>query len=82
MAQRLLALMDVIMRKKQGHSTRRALYTALAVLVAFCFCIAASPVHAEEVSEPSSPIRINGDTANVAVNLFADENHTQPIDGA
>ncbi len=57
------------------------MYAALAVLAAFCFCFVAPPVHAEGASGSSAPIRINEDTANVAVNLFTDENHTQPFNG-
>ena len=73
--------MDVIMGNKRARSSYRAVYTVLAALLAFCFCAAASPVHAEETLEPSSPILINEDTASVDVKLYTDENHAQPLDG-
>ena len=56
-----------------------ALCAVFAALAAFCFWGVASPVHAEEAPEASVPIQINGDTAKVTVNLYADENHTQPL---
>ncbi len=73
--------MDVIMGNKRARSSYRAVYTVLAALLAFCFCAAASPVHAEETLESSSPILINKDTASVDVKLYTDENHAQPLDG-
>ncbi len=57
------------------------MYAALAVLAACCFCFVALPVHAEGASGSPAPITINEDTANVTVNLFTDENHTQPLNG-
>lgn len=56
-----------------------ALCAVFAALAAFCFWGVASPVHAEETPEASAPIQIDGDTAKVTVNLYADENHTQPL---
>ena len=41
----------------------------------------AAPVRAEDVTTPA-PIAINGDTAEVKVELFTDENHTQKLDSA
>ena len=73
--------MDVTMGKIRGRSIHRALCAALAVFVAFCFCVVAPPVHAEGASESPVSIPINEDTANVTVNLFTDENHTQPLNG-
>lgn len=56
-----------------------ALCAVFAALAAFCFWGVASPVHAEEAPEASVPIQINGDTADVTVDLYADENHTQVL---
>ena len=50
--------------------------------MAFCFCDVASPVRAEGAPEASASIPINKDTATVSVNLFADEYHNKPLDGA
>ena len=41
----------------------------------------AAPVRAEDAATPA-PIAINGDTAEVKVELFTDENHTQKLDSA
>ncbi len=41
----------------------------------------AAPVRAEDATTPA-PIVIDGTTANVTVELFTDENHTQKLDGA
>ena len=41
----------------------------------------AAPVRAEDATTPA-PIAIGEDTANVTVELFTDENHTQKLDGA
>lgn len=41
----------------------------------------AAPVRAEDAATPT-PIVIDGDTADVTVELFTDENHTQKLDGA
>lgn len=41
----------------------------------------AAPVRAEDVTTPT-PIVINGDTADVKVKLYTDENHTQELNGA
>ena len=56
-----------------------ALCAVFAALVALCFRGVASPVHAEEAPETPTPIQINGDTADVTVDLYADENHTQVL---
>lgn len=56
-----------------------ALCAVFAALAAFCFWGVASPVHAEETPEASVPIQIDGDTADVTVDLYADENHTQVL---
>lgn len=41
----------------------------------------AAPVRAEDATTPD-PIEINGNTADVTVELFTDENHTQKLDSA
>ena len=41
----------------------------------------AAPVRADDVTTPT-PIEINGDTADVTVKLYADENHTQELNNA
>ena len=70
------------MVKRRDRSICCILCAALAVVVAFCFCDVASPVRAEGAPEASASIPINKDTATVSVNLFADEYHNKPIDGA
>ena len=75
-------LMDVSMGNRRGRSIHCALCAALAVVVAFCFCVVASPVRAEGAPEASASIPINEDTATVTVGLFADEYHNQPLNGA
>ena len=70
------------MVKRRDRSICCILCAALAVVVAFCFCDVASPVRAEGAQEASASIPINGDTATVSVNLFADEYHNKPLDGA
>lgn len=70
------------MVKRRDRSICCILCAALAVVVAFCFCDVASPVRAEGAQEASASIPINKDTATVSVNLFADEYHNKPLDGA
>ena len=70
------------MVKRRDRSICCILCAALAVVVAFCFCNVASPVRAEGAQEASASIPINKDTATVSVNLFADEYHNKPLDGA
>lgn len=70
------------MVKRRDCSICCILCAALAVVVAFCFCNVASPVRAEGAPEASASIPINKDTATVSVNLFADEYHNKPLDGA
>ena len=70
------------MAKRRDRSICCILCAALAVVVAFCFCDVASPVRAEGAPEASASIPINKDTATVSVNLFADEYHNKPLDGA
>lgn len=41
----------------------------------------AAPVRADDVTTPT-PIEINGDTADVTVKLYVDENHTQELNNA
>ena len=41
----------------------------------------AAPVRAEDAATTPTPIVIDGDTANVAVKLYADDNHTQELSG-
>ena len=67
------------MNNKRNRSVRFVLCAVLAVIAALCLRGIASPVHAEEAPETPTPIQIDGDTANVTVNLYADENHTQPL---
>ena len=67
------------MNNKRNRSVRFVLCAVLAVIAALCLRGIASPVHAEEAPETPSPIQIDGDTAKVTVNLYADENHTQPL---
>ena len=69
------------MNNKRNRSVRFVLCAVLAVIAALCLRGIASPVHAEEAPETPTPIQINGDTANVTVYLYTDENHTQPLDG-
>ena len=76
---RVLALMGTTMNNKRNRSVRFVLCAVLAVIAALCLRGIASPVHAEEAPETPTPIQIDGDTANVTVNLYADENHTQPL---
>ena len=70
------------MVKRRGCSICCVLCAAFAIVAAFCFCDVASPVRAEGAQEASAPIPINKDTATVTVNLFADEYHNKPLDGA
>ena len=70
------------MVKSRDRSIRCVLCAALAVVVAFCFCNVASPVRAEGASKASTPISINGDTATVKVELYTDEYHNNPLEGA
>lgn len=67
------------MKEKQGRFIRCALCVVLAVLVTFSFRDVVSFAHAEKSPEEPTPILINSDTANVTINLFADEHHTQPL---
>lgn len=67
------------MNNKRNRSVRFVLCAVLAVIAALCLRGIASPVHAEEAPETPTPIQIDGDTAKVTVNLYADENHTQPL---
>ena len=67
------------MNNKRNRSVRFVLCAVLAVIAALCLRGIASPVHAEEAPETSTPIQIDGDTAKVTVNLYVDENHTQPL---
>ena len=69
------------MKIKRSCSVHFVLCAVLAVIAALCLRGIASPVHAEEAPETPTPIQINGDTANVTVDLYTDENHTQPLDG-
>ena len=78
---RVLALMGTTMNNKRNRSVRFVLCAVLAVIAALCLRGIASPVHAEEAPEMPTPIQINGDTAKVTINLYTDENHTQPLDG-
>ena len=71
--------MGTTMNNKRNRSVRFVLCAVLAVIAALCLRGVASPVHAEEASETPMPIQIDGDTAKVTVNLYADENHTQPL---
>ena len=73
--------MGTTMNNKRNRSVRFVLCAVLAVIAALCLRGIASPVHAEEAPETPTPIQINGDTANVTVDLYTDENHTQPLDG-
>ena len=76
---RVLALMGTTMNNKRNRSVRFVLCAVLAVIAALCLRGIALPVHAEEAPETPTPIQIDGDTAKVTVNLYADENHTQPL---
>ena len=67
------------MNNKRNRSVRFVLCAVLAVIAVLCLRGIASPVHAEEAPETPTPIQINGDTADVTVDLYADENHTQPL---
>ena len=67
------------MNNKRNRSVRFVLCAVLAVIAALCLRGIALPVHAEEAPETPTPIQIDGDTAKVTVNLYADENHTQPL---
>ena len=69
------------MNNKRNRSVRFVLCAVLAVIAVLCLRGIASPVHAEEAPETPTPIRINGDTADVTVDLYTDEDHTQPLDG-
>ena len=71
--------MGTTMNNKRNRSVRFVLCAVLAVIAALCLRGIASPVHAEEAPETPTPIQIDGDTAKVTVNLYADENHTQPL---
>lgn len=71
--------MGTTMNNKRNRSVRFVLCAVFAVIAALCLRGIASPVHAEEAPEAPAPIQINGDTAKVTVNLYADENHTQPL---
>ena len=73
--------MGTTMNNKRNRSVRFVLCAVLAVIAALCLRGIASPVHAEEAPEMPTPIQINGDTAKVTINLYTDENHTQPLDG-
>lgn len=70
------------MVKRRGCSICCVLCAAFAIVAAFCFCDVASPVRAEGAQKASASIPINKDTATVTVNLFADEYHNKPLDGA
>ena len=76
---RVLALMGTTMNNKRNRSVRFVLCAVLAVIAALCLRGIASPVHAEEAPETPSPIQITEETANVTVNLYADEDHTQAL---
>ena len=78
---RVLALMGTTMNNKRSRSVRFFLCAVFTVIAALCLRGIASPVHAEEAPETPTPIQINGDTADVTVGLYADENHTQPLVG-
>ena len=67
------------MNNKRNRSVRFVLCAVLTVIAALCLRGIASPVHAEEAPETPTPIQIDGDTAKVTVNLYVDENHTQPL---
>ncbi len=69
------------MNNKRSRSVRFFLCAVFTVIAALCLRGIASPVHAEEAPETPTPIQINGDTADVTVGLYADENHTQPLVG-
>ena len=71
--------MGTTMNNKRNRSVRFVLCAVLTVVAALCLRGIASPVHAEEVPETPTPIQINGDTADVTVDLYADENHTQVL---
>lgn len=71
--------MGTTMNNKRNRSVRFVLCAVFAVIAALCLRGIASPVHAEEAPETPTPIQIDGDTAKVTVNLYADENHTQPL---
>ena len=73
--------MGTTMNNIRNRSVRFVLCAVLAVIAALCLRGIASPVHAEEAPEMPTPIQINGDTAKVTINLYTDENHTQPLDG-
>ena len=70
------------MVKRRDRSICCILCAALAVVVAFCFCDVASPVRAEGAQEASASIPINKDTATVKVELYTDEYHNNPLEGA
>ena len=76
---RVLALMGTTMNNKRNRSVRFVLCAVLTVVAALCLRGIASPVHAEEAPETPSPIQITEETANVTVNLYADEDHTQAL---
>ena len=69
------------MNNKRSRSVRFFLCAVFTVIAALCLRGIASPVHAEEAPETPTPIQINGDTTDVTVGLYADENHTQPLVG-
>ena len=64
----------------------RSLGTAALIFILISLTAAvfhgAAPVRAEDVTTTPTPIAINGDTAEVKVELFTDENHTQKLDSA
>ena len=78
---RVLASMGTTMNNKRSRSVRFFLCAVFTVIAALCLRGIASPVHAEEAPETPTPIQINGDTTDVTVGLYADENHTQPLVG-
>ena len=79
---RVLALMGTTMNNKRNRSVRFVLCAVLAVIAALCLRGIVSPVHAEEAPETPTPIQIDGDTANVTVTLYTDENHANELNGA
>ncbi len=70
------------MNFKRGRFICVALCAVFAALVALCFRVVASPVHAEEAPEAPAPIQINQDTAKVTVTLYTDEGHLNKLNGS
>ena len=64
----------------------RSLDTAALIFILISLTAAvfhgAAPVRAEDVTTTPTPIAINGDTAEVKVELYNDRNHTQKLDSA